>query len=75
LKPVFPQAFGRPHRLNGAFYVYPVWPHRLNGAFDVYPVWAFNWTHEMGASWTRMMMKMYADPSHIAEPVIDSATL
>jgi feruloyl esterase len=36
---------------------------------------AFNWTHEMGASWTQMMMKMYPDPSQIAEPVIDSGAL
>lgn len=36
---------------------------------------AFNWTHELGASWTRMMMGMFPDPTQIAEPVIDDEAL
>ena len=36
---------------------------------------ALNWTHELGASWTRMMMDMFPDPAQIAEPVIGPEAL
>jgi feruloyl esterase len=49
------------------------YPEDFDGIVAMSP--AFNWTHELGARWTRIAQLMYPDPTRIEQPIIGPEAL